>query len=186
MIIEIPNFINSDDLNKIRNASRNFLPNQKTTVYNRDGKTVNISTTPELKEVDDYLCSLFSNLQKDVISHRFKPYPTFLSGDSGYEYHMYQPGEICHYHSDYEFSLDGPNFKLRYATVIVHLNDVADGGELIFPSQNKKVTTEAGKVVIFPPYGMYGHYTTPSSEQREVIVTWFTYKDLVVVKQNAN
>jgi hypothetical protein len=69
---------------------------------------------------------------------------------------------------------------LRYASVTLHLNTVHEGGELVFPAQNKKVKTEEGKIVIFPPYGMFGHYTTPSEEPREVVVTWFIYANMVV------
>jgi hypothetical protein len=61
---------------------------------------------------------------------------------------------------------------------------VHEGGELIFPEQNKSIKTEEGKLVIFPPYGMYGHYTTPSNEPREVIVAWFVYDGINVVITN--
>jgi hypothetical protein len=73
---------------------------------------------------------------------------------------------------------------LRYASVILHLNTVREGGELVFPEQNVKIQTEEGKLVVFPPYGMYGHYTTPSNETREVIVSWFVYNGINVVKTN--
>jgi len=59
---------------------------------------------------------------------------------------------------------------------------VHEGGELVFPVQNKKIKTEVGKIVVFPPYGMYQHYTTPSDEPREVIVSWFVYNNLTVCK----
>lgn len=181
MIIEIPNAIGIKDVERIKSSVQPFLPQAPTTTYNRDGKTVAISKTPELIEVDKYLNNLFSEVQRSVLQQRYKP--VFPSGDSGYEYHLYRPGEICHLHADDEFSYSNePETTIRYASVVLHLNTVTEGGELVFPAQNKKVNTEAGKIVIFPPYGMFGHYTTPSQEPREVIVTWFTYIGIKAVR----
>jgi predicted 2-oxoglutarate/Fe(II)-dependent dioxygenase YbiX len=180
MIIEIPNAISESQVLEIRNAVYSFVPTvASSTTYNRDGKTVNISQTPELREVDYFLHKLFASVQKDVVAHRYRP-STTSSGDSGYEYHLYQPGEVCHHHADGEIS-EGHDL-IRYASVTLHLNTVKEGGELVFPAQNKKVKTEAGKIVIFPPYGMFSHYTTPSEEPREVVVTWFIYTDVRIVR----
>lgn len=181
MIIEIPNAIGAKDVERIRNAVRPFISRAKDTTYNRDGKTVNISHTSELKDIDDYLNILFSEVQKSVLQQRYRP--PLPSGDSGYEYHLYNPGDVCHYHADEEFSnLSEKETNIRYASVTLHLNTVMEGGELVFPGQNKKVKTEAGKIVIFPPYGMFGHYTTPSQEPREVVVTWFIYGGIKAVR----
>jgi hypothetical protein len=172
-----------EDVERIRNAVQPFLSQAPATTHptNRDGKTVGISTEPELKEIDRYLHALFVKVQEDIVAKRYKPeYP---SGDSGYAYHLYRPGDICHYHKDGEFSdPTQPETLLRYASVTLHLNTVKEGGELVFPAQNKKVKTEAGKIVIFPPYGMFGHYTTPSEEPREVVVTWFVYQGVKAVR----
>lgn len=181
MIIEIPNAIGGEDAERIRNAVQPFLSQAPTTTYNRDGKTVAISKTPELGKIDKYLNDLFSEVQRSVLQQRYEP--PFPSGDNGYEYHLYRPGEICHYHSDGEFTdPTQPETSIRYASVTLHLNTVKEGGELVFPTQNKKVKTEAGKIIIFPPYGMFGHYTTPSEEPREVVVTWFVYQGIKVVR----
>jgi hypothetical protein len=189
MIIELPNYVPLEYLDKIRESVLPFLddPNHKSNKYpffpsNRDGKTVNVSQEPALKTTDELLSDIFRSVQQNVIAKRYKP-GDFQSGDSGYEYHLYNPGEFCHYHSDGEFSgdLSGPTL-IRYAAVVLHMNTVEDGGETIFPSQNKTIKTEAGKVVIWPPYGMFGHYTTPSSVQREVIVTWFVYTGISAVR----
>jgi hypothetical protein len=83
---------------------------------------------------------------------------------------------VCHTHSDGE-AVSG---LLRYASVVMHLNTIEEGGELVFPNQNKSVKTEEGKVVIFPPYGMFEHYSTPADVAREVIVTWFVYNNVRV------
>ena len=126
-------------------------------------------------------------LQRDVLEYRYKAVIK-SSGSSDFEYHLYKAGDICRCHADGEivFNKETSNTTLlRYASVIVHLNTVNEGGELVFPNQNTKIKTEAGKVVIFPPYGFYQHYTTPSNENREVVVTWFVYNGITIHK-NAN
>tara|TARA_R110000868_G_scaffold203714_2_gene451639 strand:- start:922 stop:1464 length:543 start_codon:yes stop_codon:yes gene_type:complete len=175
MILEFPNYLDSETTKEIRNAVKPFISDKKETVYNRDGNKVNITQIPELKNLDDKLHKIFKKIQADIIQQRYKPQNT--SADSGYEYHKYNPNDVCHYHSDGEIS----ETLLRYASVVLHLNTVQEGGELVFPSQNKSIKTEEGKLVIFPPYGMFGHYTTPSNETREVIVTWFVYNNVNVI-----
>ena len=184
MILEFPNYLDSETTKEIRDAVRPFISNKKETTYNRDGNTVCITQIPELKKLDDKLHNIFKKIQASIIQQRYLP--QFASADSGYEYHLYNPNDICHHHTDGEFKFNlGVDISLlRYASVILHLNTVHEGGELVFPEQNKSIKTEEGKLVIFPPYGMYGHYTTPSSEPREVIVTWFVYDGINVVKTN--
>jgi len=183
LILEFPNYLDAETVKEIRDAVKPFISHEKQTTYNRDGNTVYITRIPELKNLDAKLHEIFIRIQTDVIQHRYKP--PFTSADAGYEYHLYNPKEICHFHCDGEFNDPNDNKTLlRYASVILHLNTVHEGGELVFPEQNKSIKTEEGKLVIFPPYGMYGHYTTPSNEPREVIVTWFVYDGINVVKTN--
>lgn len=179
MIIEMPNYISAEEVANIRESVSPHL-NQPTYTYNREGTSVLISKTPELRELDLKLQGIFSKVYGNIIAPRYKP--ALSSGDQGYEYHIYRPGDICHYHIDSEIaqSTDRSCFNLRYASVILHLTTNEDGGDLVFPAQKQSVKTEAGKVVVFPPYGMYGHYTTPSSTPREVIVSWFIYKTVKV------
>jgi predicted 2-oxoglutarate/Fe(II)-dependent dioxygenase YbiX len=182
MIIELPNYVDCETIKAIKESVVPFLTSSKSNGYNRDGTTVNISEIPELKEVDNRLTSIFADVQNNILLHRYKP--SFNSGDSGYEYHLYRPNNVCHIHADGElnFSAGLNTSLLRYASVVLHLNTIKDGGELVFPTQNQKVKTEAGKIVIFPPYNMFQHYTTPSEEPREIIVTWFVYNGINVVK----
>jgi hypothetical protein len=180
LILEYPNYLDLETTKKIRESIKPFVSNKKQTAYNRDGNTVNITETPELKTLDKELLEIFSKIQQDIISYRYSiKSPT---SDTGYEYHLYNSKEICHYHSDSEFNFIEKKSMVRYASVVLHLNTVQDGGELIFPNQDVKIKTEEGKLVIFPPYGMFGHYTTPSEEPREVIVSWFCYKDIIAIK----
>jgi hypothetical protein len=183
MILEFPNYLDLETTKEIRESVKPFISNKKETTYNRDGNTVNITDIPELKNLDDKLHKIFMKIQSDVLQHRYKP--LYESADSGYEYHKYNPNEVCHYHSDGEFTNPKENKTLlRYASVILHLNTVHEGGELIFPGQNKSIKTEEGKLIIFPPYGLYSHYTTPSNETREIIVTWFVYNNINVINAN--
>ena len=183
MIIELPNYIDSETIAEISNLAKPFLPKSKQHTYNRDGYTVNITKNNELQELDGKINNIFLKLQRDIIAQRYKP-AFRSSGSSDFEYHLYQPGDICRCHADGEVPMiSEQNYSLiRYASVVVHLNTVHEGGELVFPNQNIKVKTEAGKVVIFPPYGFYEHYTTPSNESREVLVTWFVYNGINVVR----
>lgn len=174
MILEYKNYVSSELVEEIRQKAAPFLDTiHKETMYNRDGLTVNITKTKELQELDVKLSVLFKILANDVVANRFKP--QFSSGDSGYEYHLYRPGDICHHHADGEVS----NKLLRYATVILFLTDSNDG-ELVFPAQNIEIKPEKGKVVVFPPSGVFSHYSKPSVEKREILMTWFIYNNLTV------
>jgi len=177
MILEIPNFATAEQVAAIRNGVHPFLPKVETPTYNRDGRSVFISKTPALQTVDVLVATLMDKLQAEVVKHRYKP--MFNSGDSGYEYHLYAPGQMCHYHTDGEVAQG----VLRYATVILFLTD-NEGGELVFPAQNKEVKPEAGKIVVFPPNGTYGHYSKPSTTDREIVMTWFTYVGVQVTETN--
>ena len=181
MIIELPDYIDENTIISINEQIRPHLPQSKKNSYNREGRTINISEEEKLKDLDVQLHDIFSKIQTNVIASRYKP--AFSSGDTGYEYHLYDPQDICHVHGDGEATFDKETSNstlLRYASIILHLNTVHEGGELVFPTQNKKIKTELGKVVIFPPYNMYQHYTTPSNEPREVIVSWFVYQGITI------
>lgn len=180
MIIELPEYVDKNTTEKIKELASSYLSSHGEYKYGtyRDGKSVFITELAdqysELKEIDDILHGVFSEVQNSLVSRRYKP--QYNSGDSGYEYHRYAPGDVCHTHGDGEIA---GNF-LRYASVVIHLNTIEEGGELVFPNQNKSIKTEEGKVVIFPPYGMFEHYTTPAKVAREVIVTWFIYNNVRV------
>lgn len=174
MIIELPNYIDLDLVEEIKTLSRPYINKNINHKIYRDGQTVEISKNIELKELDNKLHALCNNLQRNIIAPRYSP--LFESADTGYEYHLYNAGDIAHPHEDGEVD----ESFLRYASVIMCLNTPKDGGELIFPKQNKTIKSEAGKVIVFPPHGTYTHYTTESTDIREVIVSWFVYANIVV------
>jgi len=180
MILEYKNHISEDFVEEIRHKIKPFLESIKTeTLYNRDGFSINVTQTKELKDLDNKISTLFGELSDNILNKRFKPqFSNGVSGgDSGYEYHLYRPGDICHYHSDGEISGN----LLRYATVILFLTN-NDDGELVFPTQNIEIKPEKGKLVIFPPYGIFGHYSKPSIKNREILMTWFVYNGITVCK----
>jgi len=180
VIIELPEYVDKDTTKKIRELASSYLGKEGQYKYGtyRDGKTIGITNLAdenvELKELDTILHGIFNDVQESLLRRRYKP--SHQSGDSGYEYHRYAPGDIAHPHSDGEVQ----SGLLRYASVVIHLNTIEEGGELVFPNQNRSVKTEEGKIVIFPPYGMFEHYSTPAEVAREVIVTWFVYTDVRV------
>jgi hypothetical protein len=181
MILEYPNYVSKADVAKIRSSVSPHIAAGDTHMYNRDGKTVNITRESGLAAVDKLLQKIFSSLQADLLSRRYNPVGE--SGDQEYEYHKYDKGQVCYYHRDGELGGDvEAGCLLRYASVILNLSTITKGGELVFPSQNRSVKSEAGKIVVFPPYGSFGHYTTPADKVREIIVTWFVYRDYIVRK----
>jgi predicted 2-oxoglutarate/Fe(II)-dependent dioxygenase YbiX len=183
MIIELPNYIDAETIAEIRNSVKPFLPKVKKHQFNRDGFTVNITQNKELTDLDNKINDIFSKLQNNILAHRYKPIIKSV-GSTDFEYHLYEAGDICRCHSDGEICLPPEkNYSLiRYASVVVHLSTINEGGEFVFPNQNTKIKTEAGKVVIFPPYGFYEHYTTPSNENREILVTWFVYNGVNAIR----
>lgn len=174
MILEYPNYITKEFAKYIREECQKYIVPDAKPVYNRDGDTVDISNTPELKEVDSQLHDLMQKISSEILQFRYKP--QFKAADDGYDFHRYNPGQGCYFHSDGEVDAN----LLRFASVILQLTTNEDGGELVFPAQNKTIKAEAGKLVIFPPYGMYGHYVTPSSTPRDVIVSWFIYDGVYI------
>ena len=174
MIIELPNYIDLDLVEEIKTLARPHINRNNNHRIYRDGCTVEISNNIELKDLDNKIHTLCDNLQKNVIAPRYSP--MYESADTGYQYHLYDVGDIAQPHVDGEVD----ESFLRYASVVMCLNTPKDGGELVFPKQNKVIKSEAGKVIVFPPYGTYTHYTTASTDTREVIVTWFVYRNIVV------
>lgn len=108
MILEYPSFVSDKDIATILNDVHPHVENGQTHVYNRDGKTVDITKTEGLSEVDKLLKKIFYNLQESLISRRYKPIRE--SADQGYEYHRYDKEQICHYHTDGEFGGDVKSF----------------------------------------------------------------------------
>jgi hypothetical protein len=174
MILEFDGFVGDAFVSEINRSVAPYLTEGKTNIaYNRDGYTVPVSQIEGLRDIDAKICSLFSEFQSNILQHRYRP--QFSSADTGYEYHLYKPKDICHFHADGEVA----GHFLRYATAILFLTD-NDDGELVFPSQNIEIKPQKGKLVVFPPTGVFSHYSKPAKEERIILMTWFVYNGITV------
>lgn len=63
----------------------------------------------------------------------------------------------------------------RTLSIIVCLNDDYEGGELVFPIQNRELKLKKGQAVAFPPYWTHPHYTNDLKNNtfRYTINSWF-------------
>lgn len=177
MIIELPNVIDEVKIAKYRQSFKEIALKKKTLngSYNREGLTINVFNHPELDYINVELRNVISDLLNNVVRQRFKPF-CHNTRDTGFEYHRYDSGQICHVHGDGEITKQEEKWYLRYLTFILFLTTNKDG-DLVFPAQDKTIKPEAGKVVFFPPYGFYSHYTKPDNNVREILMTWLLYSD---------
>ena len=64
----------------------------------------------------------------------------------------------------------------RLMVWMVYLNDVEDGGETYFTSQDIKITPKAGSFIVWPAYWTHPHHGLVSNTQTKYIATgWFTF-----------
>ena len=56
----------------------------------------------------------------------------------------------------------------RYFVLLWYLNDVAEGGETVFPQLDVKVAARQGRLLVFPPYWMFQHAGLPPRVRRQV------------------
>lgn len=67
-------------------------------------------------------------------------------------------GSLVPRHTDDPYDMG----TLRNIGVLLYLNTLASGGELIFPLQRRSITPEAGKLLIFPSAFTHPHQVMPS------------------------
>ncbi len=64
----------------------------------------------------------------------------------------------------------------RYMVFLWYLNDVAAGGETVFPDLGIKVQARAGRLLMFPPYWMFQHAgLTPLSNDKYIVSTYMLF-----------
>ncbi len=112
-----------------------------------------ISGRAEWKDIDDILFLSLSKALNEISSH----HPYFAANsfkDVGYNMQRTKSGEFYHWHVD-----GGPGeFSQRQLVAIWYLNDVkGPGGETEFLFQEVKITPQAGKLVLFPPFWTHVH-----------------------------
>ncbi len=64
----------------------------------------------------------------------------------------------------------------RHLTGVCFLNDVKEGGQLVFPQQEFFINSEAGKFIIFPSGWTHAHNTLPPiGKSRYVFQLWWSF-----------
>ena len=64
----------------------------------------------------------------------------------------------------------------RYLVMIWYLNDVAAGGETLFPQLEVAVQPKRGRLLMFPPFWMYQHEGRPPvGSDKYIVSTYLTY-----------
>jgi hypothetical protein len=100
-------------------------------------------------------------------------FPSFSVTES-YQVLRYLDGGAYHtVHSDfYPYGM----YNRRHLTGVGFLNDVAEGGELVFPQQNDAIRPQAGRFVIFPSGWTHSHKTLPPvGQSRYVLQMWWGF-----------
>ena len=68
------------------------------------------------------------------------------------------------------------NSSTRQLTVILFLNDVEEGGKIVFDGFDMEIKPKRGSVVIFPSYILYNNkITSPVSNDAYSLTSWFHF-----------
>ena len=130
-----------------------------------------VSNKPHWKDIDRLL---FSSLNRALVE--FKNLYPFFKGpfkDMGYSVQRTNAGEFYHWH------IDGGSheFSHRQLVAIWYLNNLTgSGGETEFLYQDIKVTPEAGKLILFPPFWTHEHRgQTLQQGSKYIATTWVVF-----------
>lgn len=64
----------------------------------------------------------------------------------------------------------------RYLVLFWYLNDVAEGGETLFPQLDVRIPARQGKLLVFPPYWMFQHAGLPPlSGEKYILSTYLLF-----------
>ena len=64
----------------------------------------------------------------------------------------------------------------RQLSIIVYLNDVAEGGETVFTDLGISVTPKKGRILVFPSFCLFMHGgEPPKSNSKYIVVTWLHF-----------
>ena len=85
----------------------------------------------------------------------------------------YRPGANEQFQPHFDSIHDVAN---RYFVLIWYLNDVAEGGETVFPGLDVTVPARQGRLLVFPPYWMYQHAGLPPiSGEKYILSTYLLF-----------
>lgn len=130
-----------------------------------------ISGKPHWKDIDQ---ALFRSLAEGITFMRqLHPFFQGRFKDYGYAIQRTEPGEFFHWHVDG----GSHSFSDRQLVAIWYLNDVpGPGGETEFRHQKIKVTPEAGKLLLFPPFWTHEHRgVTLQRGVKYIATTWVIF-----------
>ena len=130
-----------------------------------------VSNKPHWIDIDRLL---FSSLNRALVE--FKNLYPFFEGpfkDMGYSVQRTNAGEFYRWH------IDGGSheFSHRQLVAIWYLNNLTgSGGETEFLYQDIKVTPEAGKLILFPPFWTHEHRgQTLQQGSKYIATTWVVF-----------
>jgi len=131
-------------------------------------------------ENHDVLEPLFSALKKTIVQYVLR-YPflkqlTEWSMSDTFKMQKYLPDEAYFaLHAENTGYRDGITDR-RLIAWMVYLNDVTDGGETEFPTQEVKFKPKQGSMLLWPAYWTHPHRGLPSPTQVKYILTgWFSF-----------
>lgn len=85
----------------------------------------------------------------------------------------YRPGLDEKFQLHFDSIYDVAN---RYLVFLWYLNDVAEGGETVFPDLDISVAAQRGRLLMFPPYWMYQHAGRPPlSGDKYILSTYLLF-----------
>ena len=136
----------------------------------------NFNQPPDLRWILDYL--------KGCIDEYVEKYPALNDHVNTwgcweiYKIQRYLPGEgyfSQHVENSGPCADEEPILR-RILAWMIYLNDVTDGGETVFPTQNKKFQPRRGDILIWPAYFTHPHHGITSKTQKKYIVTgWYNF-----------
>ena len=90
----------------------------------------------------------------------------------------YKPNEgYFHEHCENDGFFLGSKVSRRMMAWMIYLNDVNDGGETFFPTQNLKFKPRCGDVLLWPAFWTHSHHGITSPTQEKYIMTgWYVYQ----------
>ena len=69
----------------------------------------------------------------------------------------------------------GPAHTAKYLALIVHLNNVEEGGETVFPMCGTAIQPETGKITIWPAGLPFYHCGNKSGSDKYILTSWFEF-----------
>lgn len=90
-----------------------------------------------------------------------------------------------HYDSEYVFENHGFG-EVRNFAILLYLNNIPEGGELVFPIQDVTIKPCLGKVLIFPTSFMFPHTTIPALNDDRYVLRMTYYFDKKAIEESVN